>query len=155
MRDRDRYHVSAGRELMDLTDVSSFRAGARDVIRNNGVRETVLMTSQPNMAPPEGVVQNEDALEQNEHDSFIPARHLPHHHKPKKPKRKNSFRKQRESMATLHHTNAPTAIEEWRLIFLAFDKICFVLTTLVLSVGFWLMVTYKGESDTGPRVLAD
>ena len=147
VRDRDRsYHVTGARELMDLSDVTSFRTGARDVIRNNGVRETVLTA--------EGA-QTDDVTDLNEHDSFIPARHLPAHAQRKKPKRKSGFKKHESIAALQNASNVPTAIEEWRLIFLAFDKICFLITTILLSLGFWLMVTTKGQSDTEPRILAD
>ena len=137
VRDRDRsYHMSGGRELVDI-DITGYRT-SRDVIRNNGVRETVLTTDGAH-----------DEAELNEQDSFIPARHM---HQ-KRPKKKNSFKKH-DSVASMT-TNLPTAIEEWRLIFLAVDKICFMVTTVLLSLGFWLMVTTKGDSDHEPRVLAD
>ena len=128
--------MSGGRELMDI-DVTGYRT-TRDVIRNNGVRETVLTT--------DGV---HDEAELNEHDSFIPARHM---HQ-RRPKRKSSFKKH-DSVPSINE-NLPTAIEEWRLIFLAVDKICFIVTTVLLSLGFWLMVTTKGSTDNEPRVLAD
>ena len=137
VRDRERsYHMSSGRELVDI-DISGYRS-SRDVIRNKGVRETVLTADGAH-----------DDAELNEHDSFIPARHM---HQ-RRPRRKNSFKKH-ESVASMN-ANLPTAIEEWRLIFLAVDKICFIVTTVLLSLGFWLMVTTKGEADNGPRVLAD
>ncbi len=136
---RERYHMT-GREVLDF-DFSNYRSPtvSRDVIRNNGVRETVLTT--------DGVM---DDMEQNEFDSFIPAkpsRRHSHHHR-------NSLKRRRENTV---NPNLPTPIEEWRLLQLAFDKICFVLTTVLLSGGFILMITTDGESlsEADRRNLAD